>query len=84
MLRRGYKSLSLSDLAIVAGGPRERISAPPDGSEKHPQDALSHFLSGSASNQEIRTVVRHLLARCPTCIRSTQPLVLLPKSGKPE
>jgi hypothetical protein len=84
MLRRGYKSLILSELAIVAGGLRGRATALPDCSEGHPQDALSHFLSGSASNQEVRTVVRHLLARCPTCICSTQPLVLLPKLGKPE
>jgi hypothetical protein len=84
MLHRGYKSLSFSELGILAGGARERTSGPTDCSEEHSQGALSHFLSGSASNEEIRTVVRHLLARCPTCISLTLPLVLLPEPGKPE
>lgn len=34
----------------------------------HPaEDVLLRFLLGAASRQENRQIVRHLLARCPSC-----------------
>jgi hypothetical protein len=44
----------------------------------HPaREALCRFLQGTASREENRTIVRHLLARCPRCAVALN-------SGKPE
>jgi hypothetical protein len=38
------------------------------GSREHPSDeALLRFVLGATSRLENRTIVRHLLARCPAC-----------------
>src|SRR5712675_866962 len=58
--------------------------------EKHLSAAMGRFLSGLASNDEVRVIVRHLLARCPVCTNSAQRslsksrLLALPEVAEPE
>lgn len=57
------------------------------GIEEEHSAAIERFLSGSATKDESRCVVRHLLARCPSCTTSAErslrrsPLLALLRSG---
>jgi hypothetical protein len=42
--------------------------------EHPPEDVLLRFILGAASRQENRQVVRHLLARCPSCASALRTL----------
>jgi hypothetical protein len=48
------------------------VSRLPGVEEEHLAASMEHFLSGSASKDEARAVVRHLLAKCPSCSSSAQ------------
>ena len=51
---------------------------------EHPsQDALLRFVLGAASRQENRRVVRHLLARCPSCAAALRQLRREPPLSPP-
>jgi len=51
---------------------------------EHPaQDLLLRFVLGVASRAENRTVVRHLLARCPVCAAALRKLRREPPSSPP-
>ena len=41
--------------------------------QEHPDPRqLERFLCGQASRDEVRAIVRHLLARCPECLQLTR------------
>jgi hypothetical protein len=91
----GNKWSCVSSLGVherpMAAAPQGLTDDLPSLRGKHLAAAMERFLSGSASKEEARSVVRHLLARCPGCIGLAQrtlsrsPLLLtLYEVGTPE
>jgi hypothetical protein len=52
---------------MIAGKPELLEFRQPVFEDEHITAALERFLSDSATREEIRAVVRHLLAQCPSC-----------------